>query len=365
MIRVIGTAVKSHTLGSIATLFVAYLCLVTFRYFHKFPENNNARHLLVTSRILASIVILGKACDLIDHHQESKKSGASSPQKTSIVTAPEVASSVQKEATTAASSSMDTEDLEVEVMTSAFTKQRYEEQPHHKPSCSSFDSMSSEAAAGLLEAKLQLLQTAAIRSTPPVHVLTSKLSEDNLDPIEEEKPLTTTSAIGGQHIWSNRRSQLLKQHQGELNRVVFSDSRRRPLSCTPPSTSISTSVSIDEPEDETFSSSVSTRENMSFMAAGSQDDPAVNNSEAIEATDEEENAASLSPSMKAKSLSSPDFMKSLKAAYDEERDWPEIDDDEVDGDEDEDGGHGGEADLGERRGSSEMRRRKRLDSSVV
>ena len=51
------------------------------------------------------------------------------------------------------------------------------------------------------------------------------------------------------HRWSNnRRSQLLKQHQGELNRVVFSDSRRRPLSCTPPSTSISTSVSIDEDE---------------------------------------------------------------------------------------------------------------------
>lgn len=54
-----------------------------------------------------------------------------------------------------------------------------------------------------------------------------------------------------QHRWSNnRRSQLLKQqslHQGEFNRVVFSDSRRRPLSCTPPnSTSLSTSVSIDE-----------------------------------------------------------------------------------------------------------------------
>ena len=121
------------------------------------------------------------------------------------------------------------------------------------------------------------------------NVLTSANSlqvEDNLDPIEEENasPVISSnsdiaesatlaaasieaieahespngSSSGGQssaslnnHRWSNnRRSQLLKQcHSGELNRVVFSDSRRRPLSCTPPaSTSISTSVSIDEDE---------------------------------------------------------------------------------------------------------------------
>ena len=67
---------------------------------------------------------------------------------------------------------------------------------------------------------------------------------------------TSNNNAGPQHRWSNnRRSQILKQqsiHQGEFNKVVFSDSRRRPLSCTPPSTSLSTSVSIDD-EDLTAS----------------------------------------------------------------------------------------------------------------
>ena len=40
---------------------------------------------LVFFRILASIVILGKACDLIDHHENTKKySATSSPHKTSM-----------------------------------------------------------------------------------------------------------------------------------------------------------------------------------------------------------------------------------------------------------------------------------------
>ena len=40
---------------------------------------------LLSCRILASIVILGKACDLIDHHEQLKKySAASSPHKTSV-----------------------------------------------------------------------------------------------------------------------------------------------------------------------------------------------------------------------------------------------------------------------------------------
>ena len=71
-----------------------------------------------------------------------------------------------------------------------------------------------------------------------------------------ESGSTGNNNSGPQHRWSNnRRSQILKQqsiHQGEFNKVVFSDSRRRPLSCTPPSTSLSTSVSIDD-EDLTAS----------------------------------------------------------------------------------------------------------------
>ena len=34
MIRVIGTAVRAHTYGSIIIFMLAYFCLVTFRYVH-------------------------------------------------------------------------------------------------------------------------------------------------------------------------------------------------------------------------------------------------------------------------------------------------------------------------------------------
>merc|ERR1719510_530397 len=79
MIRVVGTAVRGHTQSHMAIIFLAYLCLVTFR-------------------VLASIVILGKACDLIDHHHELKKAtvASSSPNKKKTDT-----SSTSKEPTNA------------------------------------------------------------------------------------------------------------------------------------------------------------------------------------------------------------------------------------------------------------------------
>merc|ERR1719189_1904820 len=87
-----------------------------------------------------------------------------------------------------------------------------------------------------------------VSSTPPTGEASTNISR-NTTP-EGSNSATNSTENSSSHRWSNnRRSQLLKQHQGELNRVVFSDSRRRPLSCTPPaSTSISTSVSIDEDE---------------------------------------------------------------------------------------------------------------------
>ena len=57
MLRVIYTSVKSTNPGAVAVAVMAYICLFTFR-------------------VLGSIVILGKACDLIDEHkakQEKKK----------------------------------------------------------------------------------------------------------------------------------------------------------------------------------------------------------------------------------------------------------------------------------------------------
>ena len=57
MLRVIYSSVKSTNPGAVAVAVMAYICLFTFR-------------------VLGSIVILGKACDLIDEHkskQEKKK----------------------------------------------------------------------------------------------------------------------------------------------------------------------------------------------------------------------------------------------------------------------------------------------------
>ena len=62
MIRVVGSAVRLDSVGAFVVLVLAYLCLVTFR-------------------VLGSIVILGKACDLIDLHRAStsSSSGVTSP----------------------------------------------------------------------------------------------------------------------------------------------------------------------------------------------------------------------------------------------------------------------------------------------
>jgi len=64
MLRVVYTSVKSTNPGAWAVVVMAYFCLLTFR-------------------ILGSIVILGKACDLIDEHkktkQESEKTENTSP----------------------------------------------------------------------------------------------------------------------------------------------------------------------------------------------------------------------------------------------------------------------------------------------
>jgi len=64
MLRVVYTSVRSTNPGAWAVVVLAYLCLLTFR-------------------ILGSIVILGKACDLIDEHktrQESERKESSGQQ---------------------------------------------------------------------------------------------------------------------------------------------------------------------------------------------------------------------------------------------------------------------------------------------
>jgi hypothetical protein len=289
-------------------------------------------HIYVYSinRILASIVILGKACDLIDHHQQTKKSSASSPQKTST---PETATtSPPKKA--AEDSDEDTDD-------SSMTT------PSAESAAKAEDKAFSDIS--LLESKLQSIDpTLPIRGNPPPTSIISEEDEENLSPIEEditEEPKhrkkwpqndsfsssTEASNLEPNHRWSNRRSQLLK-HQGELNRVVFSDSRRRPLSCTPPSTSISTSVSIDD--DEPIFSPLEVNNIVEILSGGEDVTPQSDELvvPVMEATDDL--VSELSPmTIRPKSLSSPDFMKSFRAAYDAERDWPLVDEDSLDEDE--------------------------------
>lgn len=54
MLRVIYTAVKSTNPGALLVIILAYVCLFTFR-------------------VLCSVVILGKACDLIEEHKKKQK----------------------------------------------------------------------------------------------------------------------------------------------------------------------------------------------------------------------------------------------------------------------------------------------------
>ena len=114
------------------------------------------------SRVLASIVILGKACDLIDHHQELKK--ATSPPKTSTV-----------------SPSKESRDSPP-----AYPESDFDNKVKSGPTVSSTEDMA------ILEAKLQTIERANTASTfrvitPPLPTVIPPPSEDNLDPIEEEQ----------------------------------------------------------------------------------------------------------------------------------------------------------------------------------
>ena len=87
--------------------------------------------------------------------------------------------------------------------------------------------------------------------------------EENIDPesIETRKIFGVKTKENEQIGWSKRRSQLLAA------KLAATDSRRRPLSCTPPSTSVDQS-SIDE-EDESLSCSIYTPSHSSMMSSSS------------------------------------------------------------------------------------------------
>ena len=229
-------------------------------------------------RMLGSVVILGKACDLIDQHKSRRKT---SSQSSNEAPALHMRSAAEKHV----------QQFEHAMVNPMATKSKEEANRELRQ------------AAVALEAKIQTmfgprLSKDDISSQPPPSTKTQQC-EDNPRPhetthhiIDQEnddrlvsiaqtnqqlapfchklnsKPITagvnsqqigcgsTTSAAAAedssdfsQHrepdSWSERRSQLLAARQN------FSDSRRRPLSCTPPSTSASQSlsVSIDDGDD--------------------------------------------------------------------------------------------------------------------
>ena len=90
MLRVVYTSVKSTNPGAWAVVVMAYLCLLTFRILGKKHFQNIALSIswkIVVFILSGSIVILGKACDLIDEHkirqENDRKESAGSPIKTS------------------------------------------------------------------------------------------------------------------------------------------------------------------------------------------------------------------------------------------------------------------------------------------
>ena len=110
-------------------------------------------------RVLASIVILGKACDLIDHHQEQKKASTvsvSSPQKTEKT---EMSSATSPEAS-----------AKVEAISKPLTKSLSPRKVEEKE-LSLGSQVTSAEDISLLEAKLQRIDATRAFSNPSAPVL--------------------------------------------------------------------------------------------------------------------------------------------------------------------------------------------------
>lgn len=177
----------------------------------------------------------------------------------------------------------------------------------------------------------------------------------------------------GQHRWLNSRSSKFLVARGEFNRTTYSDSRRRPLSCTPPSTSLSTSASVEEDDDIINANSVnltSKVEEISIAELSNVEESEVKEEVTLKTSDStlpktsiflpdllqlgqqqnipdkilsmENNSTAIKVvsdlkvvdgllSANCRSMSSPDFLLLYQPAYDPERDWPQVDiSDEVD-----------------------------------
>ena len=325
IIRVIGTAVKGDSAGTLFIFILGYLCLVSLR-------------------VLCSIVILGKACDLIDQHQQSKRHPAiSSSNQTGNQGADPTIMSVDSQLKLSEKSdkvprkaspkntpqkvvSKDTPSLFVqnppdgpakdstlknnntcklgtpkylsgtaspmppnskattnqELKESAVLleskiqalfgnsrnveKEKFDTTPEIKPTVNSEESRSTnfdrmEAATDNLHGESPVQNSVELNfqnCSQPNKDVSEQLEEEN-DADNTHKVRCVKTKENERFAWSKRRSQLLAA------REAATDSRRRPLSCTPPSTSVDQS-SIDE-DDDSICSSINTTSRSSMVSS--------------------------------------------------------------------------------------------------
>ena len=325
IIRVIGTAVKGNSAGTLFIFILGYLCLVSLR-------------------VLCSIVILGKACDLIDQHQQSKRHPAISssnqtgnqgpdpkimsvdsqlnlsekpdklprkaspkntPQKvvskdtptlfvqnppdgpakdsklknnnTCKLGTPKYLSGTASPMPPTSKATTNQELKESAVLLESkiqalfgnsrnVEKEKFDTTPEIKPTVNSEESRSTnfdriEAATDNLDGETLVQNSVELNfqnCSQPNKDVSEQLEEEN-DADNTHKVRCVKTKENERFAWSKRRSQLLAA------REAATDSRRRPLSCTPPSTSVDQS-SIDE-DDDSICSSINTTSRSSMVSS--------------------------------------------------------------------------------------------------
>lgn len=324
IIRVIGTAVKGNSAGTLFIFILGYLCLVSLR-------------------VLCSIVILGKACDLIDQHQQSKRHPAISssnqtgnqgpdptimsvdsqlklsekpdklPRKASpkntpqnVVSkdiplfvqnppdgpakdsklknnntcklgTPKYLSGTASPMPPASKATTNQELKESAVLLESkiqalfgnsrnIEKEKFDTTPEIKPTVNSEENTSTnfdriEAATDNLDGETLVQKSVELNfqnCSQPNNDVSEQLEEEN-DADNTHKVRCVKTKENERFAWSKRRSQLLAA------REAATDSRRRPLSCTPPSTSVDQS-SIDE-DDDSICSSINTTSRSSMVSS--------------------------------------------------------------------------------------------------
>ena len=230
-------------------------------------------------RMLGSVVILGKACDLIDQHKSRRKTSSQSSNEAPglpmgsaaekrvqqfehamvnpmATKSKEEANRELRQAAVALEAKIQTmfgprlskDDIPSQPPPSTKTQQCEDNPRPHETTHHITDQENDDRIVSIAQTNQQL--------APFCHKLNSKPTTAGVNSQQIGGGSTTSAAAAAEESsdfsqhkepdsWSERRSQLLAARQN------FSDSRRRPLSCTPPSTSASQSlsVSIDDGDD--------------------------------------------------------------------------------------------------------------------